>query len=201
MHAEMYQILEDGKDGNFKITFGGEVMTDWEIHKTLLMDARYVLISIAIAIVMLAIGTRSIFLTFFGLLQVLISFPISYSLYYLGGHRDLTIIQFLAPFVILGIGLDDIFVFVGIYRSLRLYAHRYSIEKRVAVAWSRATGSMLATSATSGAAFAANVTSPVPAVRAPCTDFTWIPVCQQRSLPATKKNAAECKCCLQRRPT
>ena len=142
-------------------------MTDWEIRAQLLADARYVGISVLIATVMLAVATRSLGLAFFSLLQIAASFPIAYSLYYLGGDEDLTAIQFLAPFVILGIGLDDVFVFVGIYRSLKAYAGRYTIEQRLSVAWRRAAGAMLATSVTSAAAFAANIISPVPAVRTP----------------------------------
>ena len=163
--AEIHATLTAASDGNFRVTFGGEVMTDWEIRDTLLRDARFVLISLAIAIVMLLIGTRSPFLTLFGVVQIVVSFPLAYALYFVGGHSHITVIQFLAPFVILGIGLDDIFVFVGIYQSLRTYGERFSIEKRLAVAWTRASASMLATSATSAAAFAANIVSPVPAVR------------------------------------
>ena len=98
-------MLEDDQTDDLLITFGGDVLTDWEIKRTLLSDARFVLISIAVAIVTLAIATRSIVLTIFGVLQILISFPIAYTFYYLGGHRGLTVIHFLAPFVILGIGL------------------------------------------------------------------------------------------------
>jgi predicted RND superfamily exporter protein len=163
--ADIYATFNDDEAGQFEITFGGDVITDWEIRETLLHDARFVLLSIAIAVVTLALATRSLALTVFGILQVLLSFPIAYSFYYLGGHRDLTVISFLSPFVILGIGLDDIFVFVGVYQSLRFYKHRFPLTKRLSVAWHRASGSMLATSATSAASFAANVISPIPAVR------------------------------------
>lgn len=98
-------------------------------------------------------------------MQLLVAFPIAYTLYALTASNTLTIIQFLAPFVILGIGLDDVFVFVGIYRSLLVYADSFDVATRLQVAWRRASGSMLATSATSAVAFLANAISPVPAVR------------------------------------
>ena len=163
--ADMYDILTAADEGPFRVTFGGDVMTDWEIRQQLLSDSRFVAIAIAIAIVMLAVATRSPFLTAFALLQILASFPIAYSLYAATGNTSLSIIQFLSPFVILGIGLDDVFVFVGIYRALMAYSHRYDISTRLHVAWRRASGAMLATSATSAVAFAANAISPVPAVR------------------------------------
>jgi protein dispatched 3 len=165
----MWSIFKSSQDAGFRITFGGDVMTDWEIREQLLKDARWVGISLLVAVLMLAVSTRSAGLTFFCILQLAVSFPLSYALYYTAGYENLTVIQFLAPFVILGIGLDDMFVFVGIYRSLRHYSKLYTMEQRFSVAWTRASGAMLATSATSAAAFAANVVSPVPAVRLHCT--------------------------------
>lgn len=76
------------------------------------------------------------------LLQLLLAFPIAYSLYAVTASSTLTIIQFLAPFVILGIGLDDVFVFVGIYRSLLLYADSFDTATRLQVCCSSNPGSM-----------------------------------------------------------
>eukprot|EP00892_Ulva_mutabilis_P011332 jgi/Ulvmu1/8571/UM045_0013.1 len=162
---DMYDILAAADTGEFRVTFGGDVMTDWEIRQQLLSDSRYVAIALAIAVVMLALATRSPVLTAAALLQIVASFPIAYSLYAATGNTSLSVIQFLSPFVILGIGLDDVFVFVGIYRALLAYSHRFDITTRLHVAWRRASGAMLATSATSAVAFAANAISPVPAVR------------------------------------
>lgn len=161
----MYDILTAADSGAFRVTFGGDVMTDWEIRQQLLSDLRFVAIAVGIAIIMLILATRSPVLTVFALLQILVSFPIAYTLYAGTGNTSLSVIQFLAPFVILGIGLDDVFVFVGIYRALMAYSHRFDIATRLHVAWKRASGAMLATSATSAVAFAANAISPVPAVR------------------------------------
>ena len=66
-------------------------------------------------------------------MQILVAFPIGYSLYAVTASGTLTIIQFLAPFVILGIGLDDVFVFVGIYRSLLVYSRSYDVATRLQV--------------------------------------------------------------------
>ena len=66
-------------------------------------------------------------------MQLLVAFPISYTLYAVTASNTLTIIQFLAPFVILGIGLDDVFVFVGIYRSLLVYSDSFDVATRLQV--------------------------------------------------------------------
>jgi hypothetical protein len=66
-------------------------------------------------------------------MQLLASFPISYTLYALTASTTLTIIQFLAPFVILGIGVDDVFVFVAIYRSLLYYSDSFDLPTRLQV--------------------------------------------------------------------
>jgi predicted RND superfamily exporter protein len=89
----MHGILTRANDDVLSVTFGGDVMTDWEIREQLFDDARFVAVAVAVAVVMLAIATRSVFLTVFALLQLLISFPIAYTLYRAGGDSSLTLIQ------------------------------------------------------------------------------------------------------------
>lgn len=46
------------------------MMTDWEIGTQLLSDSRFVAVAVAIAVVSLALATRSVILTAFALIQV-----------------------------------------------------------------------------------------------------------------------------------
>ena len=70
-YAEIYDILVAvNRSPNLRVTFGGDVMTDWEIRTQLLSDSRFVAVAIAVAIFTLAIATRSVVLTTFALLQV-----------------------------------------------------------------------------------------------------------------------------------
>ena len=97
---------------------------------------------------------------------VQVSFPISWLVYAAPKGWDfINFIHFLAPFVVLGIGLDDIFVFAAFFDATRPYASHFALDTRLTAALSRASGATLATSTTSAFAFAANVFSPVPAVQ------------------------------------
>ena len=118
------------------------------------------------------------------------SFPLAWLAYAVThGWRYINFLHFLAPFVILGIGLDDIFVFVSFFEVTRPYARHFALDTRLTQAFTRASGATLATSTTSAFAFAANVFSPIPAVQSfglllatlVVTNYilavTWLPVC------------------------
>ena len=121
--------------------------------------------------------------------MVQIAYPLAYTFYIAFGYRSLGILQFLAPYITLGIGLDDIFMFTSTYKSVIRHSEDYSVATRLQLTYNRAAKSMLATSATSAAAFASNVISPVPAVAVfglllaliVAVNFilavTWTPIC------------------------
>lgn len=119
-----------------------------------------------------------------------VAFPISWLAYAAPrGWQYINFLHFLAPFVVLGIGLDDIFVFVSFFEDTRPYARHFALDTRLSRTFSRASGACLATSTTSAFAFAANVFSPVPAVQSfglllatlvivnYVLAITWLPVC------------------------
>ena len=68
----MANILKEYRDDDFMINFGGEIMTDMEIKETMRHDALFVLLSAALVIILLAISTRSVFLTIAGTFQLLV---------------------------------------------------------------------------------------------------------------------------------
>ena len=62
----------------------------------------------AIAIV---VHTKSLFITFIGLLQIILSFPLSFFVYTLiGGLEFFPFLNFIGVFVVFALGADDIFV-------------------------------------------------------------------------------------------
>ena len=118
------------------------------------------------------------------------SFPIAWLIYAVPkGWQYINFIHFLAPFVVLGIGLDDIFVFTSFFETTRPYAGHFALDTRLTSTFMRASGATLATSTTSAFAFAANIFSPVPAVQSfglllativvvnYLLVITWLPVC------------------------
>jgi Patched family len=119
-----------------------------------------------------------------------VSFPIAWLMY--SAPKDwqfINFIHFLAPFVILGIGLDDIFVSMEFFQNTRPFMGYFALDTRLTQAFQASSSSMLATSTTSAFAFAANIFSPVPAIQSfglllatlvvvnYILAITWLPVC------------------------
>jgi hypothetical protein len=77
-----------------------------------------------------------------------ISFPISWLVYSVPrGWRHVSAMHYLAPFVVLGIGLDDIFVAVAFFRNTRPFLHLFALDTRLSASFSSAASTMLATHA------------------------------------------------------
>jgi hypothetical protein len=80
-------------------------------------------------------------------LTLQISFPLSWLLYSTPrGWRHVNFIHFLAPFVILGIGLDDIFVCISFFQNTRPFMGHFALDTRLTSALAQAGSTMLATS-------------------------------------------------------
>lgn len=59
--------------------------------------------------------------------------------------QHVSFIHFLAPFVMLGIGLDDIFVTLSFFKNTRPFMGHFALDTRLTCALSQAASSMLAT--------------------------------------------------------
>lgn len=75
-----------------------------------------------------------------------ISFPISWLVYSAPkGWKFVNFIHFLAPFVMLGIGLDDIFVSIAFFQNTRPFMGYFALDTRLTMAFQQASSAMLAT--------------------------------------------------------
>lgn len=75
-----------------------------------------------------------------------ISFPIAWLLYSgPKGWEFINFVHFLAPFVILGIGLDDIFVSISFFNNTRLFIREFALDTRLTASFRQAASAMLAT--------------------------------------------------------
>ena len=150
------------------VIFGGEELTEFEILLELVNDISYVGVGIAIVTVYMCVHMDySVFLTLAGLAEIFISFPASYFFYRVVMKVPfISVLQFLSIFVILGIGVDDVFVFYDTFISATNAVGRdTSLEVRLSYAYQHAGRAMLVTSFTSAAAFSSNAASAIPAVR------------------------------------
>ena len=106
----------------------------------------------------------SFFLAFVGFIEILISVPMSFAIFAIIGNGYVSFLQFMGLFIIMGIGADDIFVFIDAYKqSLREDGEPVEKFKRC---YARSATAMFVTSCTSGFAFFATAISPIPAVAA-----------------------------------
>ena len=131
-------------------------------------DAKLIAVGLALVVVYTYVHTGSVFITFCGILEILVSFPAAYAFYaYVLKLKTISVLQFLAIFIILGIGVDDVFVFYDSFEdaSKAVGIRGDTLEARLNYAYDHAGRAMLVTSMTSGAAFAANIASAIPAVQ------------------------------------
>ncbi|KAK0061144.1 patched domain-containing protein 2 [Biomphalaria pfeifferi] len=176
--ADKTKKEEDDKFRNFVVTYinnlshastdkvhvlyGGNEIFDYEVTTTFWNDVRLAVFSLVAIFVLMLVLSLSPFLTVVGMIIIGLSFPISLFFYrVVFGINALGILNGAAAFVIIGIGVDDVFVFINIYRQAsQLQGPVQRIKYTVRVAGV----ATFFTSFTTAAAFAANLASSIPAV-------------------------------------
>mmetsp|Transcript_2148 Transcript_2148/g.3212 ORF Transcript_2148/g.3212 Transcript_2148/m.3212 type:complete len:259 (+) Transcript_2148:706-1482(+) len=157
------QDFETGS--NFEVNLASFLITFDELMEVVLGDALKALFSMAFVFFYLVFHLKSKFLALIGVSIIVISFPITllltegvFRVTYLGS------LQVVSIFLVLGIGCDDIFVFVDAWRQSEALPKEIingDKKKRMAYAFRRACRAMAVTSSTTSVAFFANVFSPM----------------------------------------
>lgn len=126
-------------------------------------DMRWLLFAFVFVFAFLAYQSQSLFLSCVALGMIVLNVVPTATLYVLLCRQTyFGILQILSLFLIMGIGVDDVFVLLECYRQ-----HRESdrhLAKDLPVAWQHAAKAMLCTSATTFFSFVTNTTSSFPAV-------------------------------------
>jgi 5-methyltetrahydrofolate--homocysteine methyltransferase len=118
--------------------------------------------SAAITGVAITVHTRSPWITLVGLLQVILSFPLSYFVYKLiAGLEFFPFINFMGVFVAFALGADIVFVAADKWKNARLNNRKGSTEDIAAVALPDAAGAMALTTSTTAVAFFGTAICPV----------------------------------------
>ena len=128
-------------------------------HDLMLLGLSFVLV-----FGVLWVNTSSFFLSTCGIFEIIISFPAGLFVWLVVGQQDgVTYLMYNGVFIIIGIGCDDIFVFIDAFRQAELEPPHISgsLETRFAWAYNRAAGAMLATSLTTTLAFLGCATSQI----------------------------------------
>ncbi|XP_030636081.1 protein dispatched homolog 3 [Chanos chanos] len=156
-------ILARQSTSKVKVLYGGTELFDDEVRRTFHSDMLLALFSGACITALVYILTSfSVFLTFFGLASIGLSCLVALFLYHVVfGVQYLGILNGVAAFVIIGIGVDDVFVFISTFRQA---AHLAQPEQRMIHTVKTAGRATFLTSFTTAAAYAANTYSQIPAV-------------------------------------
>ena len=118
------------------------------------------IITLLLIVVLVFILTSfSVFLTFFGVLSILNCLPLAYFIFrIMFGIKSVGILSGVSLFIIIGIGVDDVFVFINTFRQA---THAPDLDSRMShTLWSAGKATFF-TSFTTAAAFAANCLSQV----------------------------------------
>ncbi|KAK2837458.1 hypothetical protein Q5P01_014670 [Channa striata] len=156
-------ILAKQSTSQVKVLYGGTELFDDEVRHTFHNDMMLAVISGAcITVLVYVLTSFSVFLTFFGLASIGLSCLMALFLYHVVfGVRYLGILNGVAAFVIIGIGVDDVFVFISTFRQA---SHLHQPQQRMIYTIKTAGRATFLTSFTTAAAYAANTFSQIPAV-------------------------------------
>ncbi|XP_073675274.1 protein dispatched homolog 3 [Garra rufa] len=156
-------ILSQQSTSKVKVLYGGTELFDDEVRKTFHSDMLLALFSGGcITVLVYVLTSFSVFLTFFGLASIGLSCLVALFLYHVVfGVKYLGILNGVAAFVIIGIGVDDVFVFISTFRQS---AHLTCSMQRMIYTVKTAGRATFLTSFTTAAAYAANTFSQIPAV-------------------------------------
>ena len=137
-----------------------EEFEDLVTDKHLQDDMVLVQASMLVSLIFLLLHTHSLFVSLVGLVQVALSFPIGYFFVKLVcGFEFFPFLNFLGLFVIMGIGVDDVFVVVDKWSQATLRLPKDAAAAEIAEAVGPDTAfTMLLTSITTAAAFFATST-------------------------------------------
>ncbi|XP_059750935.1 protein dispatched homolog 3 [Balaenoptera ricei] len=156
-------MLAKQSTSKVQVLYGGTDLFDYEVRRTFNNDMLLAFISSScIAALVYILTSCSVFLSFFGIASIGLSCLVALFLYHVVfGIQYLGILNGVAAFVIVGIGVDDVFVFINTYRQA---THLEDPQLRMVHTIQTAGKATFFTSLTTAAAYAANVFSQIPAV-------------------------------------
>ena len=132
--ADAVRKYAAGRDG-YRATVGGDYFTISELENILRNDLIYVVIGVSLVFIYTSIQLDSGILAFATV--ALISLTIPTSLYLYSFHdpcMSLSILNIMGVYIVIGVGLDDIFMFCGLYQY---YKSSRTVQQRFALAYLR----------------------------------------------------------------
>ena len=143
--------------------YGGTEIFDYEVQSAVNHDKYLAGVSLVLVIPLVFILSGfSLFSTATAILTLLTSFPIAFFFYrVVFGIKAIGLLNVVSLFVIIGIGVDDVFVFLNTFKLAGDLKGVKTIQDRLAYTIIHASKATFLTSATTAVAFLANTLSAV----------------------------------------
>jgi len=162
---EFQDDLEDGIGNGVDVYWDGTGMEDLYAEEQLFQSFMWVAGSFLFVLSYLTAQTSSFFLAIAGMVMILLNFIPAILLYrFVFQFEYFGVLNMLGVFIILGIGVDDIFVFLDTWNATEWHFPGQPFRVRIAEALAVAGKAMSVTSSSTALSFFANATSVFPAV-------------------------------------
>ena len=134
--------------------------------RVIIEDTAFAGLAFLIVFAMIWLHSGSVFVTCLSFVQILAALGFAYTWYMMIFWLPFfPFLNLVAIFIVIGIGADDVFVYVDHWRQSEKQISQTSYAKRVAWTLQHGGGAMLVTSLTTAAAFFANMMSPITSIR------------------------------------
>ncbi|KAI9151937.1 NPC intracellular sterol transporter 1-related protein 1 [Paramyrothecium foliicola] len=182
LRDKLLEVQQEAEDRGLRLSFNTEISLEQELNKSTNTDAKIVVISYIVMFIYacMALGTpfkhafrnpalllveSKVTLGLVGIIIVLLSIGASIGFFSWVGLKATLIIAEVIPFIILAVGVDNIFLIVHELERVNLSCPDQMVEERVARALGRMGPSILFSALTETAAFALGAAVGMPAVR------------------------------------
>lgn len=160
--ARYIDILDVASTAYVEVIYASSEIFNYQILEMVESDIYYVIYAVSFVGAYMLFHTSSLFLTIVGIVNICSAFPVGYFIYReVFGHVNLSILAAVSMFVVIGIGVDDVFVFIDMFRQPD---RAVQLEERMVHTMKTAARATMFTTLTSAAAFAANTLSEIPAL-------------------------------------
>lgn len=185
LRDRLLEVQEEAEERGLRLSFSTEISLEEELNKSSNTDAKIVVISYLIMFfyASLALGSTTLSLRHMlrnpaialvqskftlgvaGIVIVLLSISASIGLFSWAGLKATLIIAEVIPFIVLAVGVDNIFLIVHEFERVNISHPDEMVEERVAKALGRMGPSILFSATTETVSFALGVFVGMPAVR------------------------------------
>ncbi|CAK7205846.1 niemann-Pick type C-related protein 1 [Sporothrix eucalyptigena] len=185
LKKHLLEVQKEAKSRGLRLSFSTEISLEEELNKSTNTDAKIVVISYVIMFLYASIALGSTTLSFgdlfrhfgvflveskfglgfIGVLIVVMSITASIGLFSWAGLKATLIIVDVIPFIVLAVGVDNIFLIVHEFERVNISHRDEEVARRVALALGRMGPSILFSAITETASFALGAFVGMPAVR------------------------------------